>query len=130
MDSKAIDSAVKATDITRILKNETQTGDRENKTEEYGGKEIELKRNYDAVSKNGDTLEISEDGKKLSEHPCKGSLSPQTKKVFSDSEKKISDNILTEYSEAKLKQLYINKEISKQQYERIIKKRKLHLHLP
>lgn len=52
------------------------------------------------------------------EHP---SLSG--KKVISDSVKKISDHILTGYSEAKLKQLYANREITKQQYDRIMKKK-------
>lgn len=49
-------------------------------------------------SKNGDTLELSEAGKK------------------------ISDSVLMGYSEAKLKQLYNNRKISKQQYERIMKR--------
>ena len=53
---------------------------------------------YDAVSKNGDTLQLSSTGKKLSAVALAG------------------------YPEAKLKQLYNSKEITKQQYDSIIKK--------
>ena len=50
------------------------------------------------MSKNGDTLELSAVGKK------------------------ISDSVLMGYSKVKLKQLYSNQKISKQQYDRIIKR--------
>lgn len=46
------------------------------------------------------------------------------KKVFSDTGKKISDNVLMSYSKAKLRQLYANKEITKQSYDRIMSRKK------
>lgn len=124
-ESKTLDSVLKPTNITRNTVNEMSAGDRKKKTEEgYGRKEIELKRNFDAISKNGDTLELSEDGKKLGKHPDEENPSLSGKKIISDSGKKISDSILAGCSEAKLKQLYANKEITKQQYDRFIKKKK------
>lgn len=100
MESKVLSSVLRTTEVTRNQTDEMPAGDRKKKTEEgYGNKEVALKRNYDAISKNGDTLELSEKGKKM------------------------SDNILIGCSEAKLKQLYANKEITKQQYDRIIKKK-------
>lgn len=64
MENKTLDSVLIPTNVTGNPVNEMSAGDRKKKTEEgYGSKEIELKRNYDAVSKNGDTLELSEDGK-------------------------------------------------------------------
>lgn len=129
MESKALDSILRTTEVTRNPADEMSMEDRKKKTEEgyekYENKEVELKRNYDAVSKNGDTLELSEEGKKLGEHSDMDNPSLPAKKVISDSGKKISDTILTGYSEAKLKQLYVNKEITKQQYDRIINKKKI-----
>lgn len=125
MENKTLDSVLIPTNVTGNPVNEMSEGDRKKKTEEgYGGKEIELKKNYDAISKNGDTLELSEDGKKLGKHTDMENPSISGKKVFSDSGKKISDSILAGCSEAKLKQLYANKEITKQQYDRFIKKKK------
>lgn len=126
MESKILDSVLKTKEVTRNPADEISAGDRKKKTEEgYEGKEVELKRNYNAISKNGDTLELSKEGKELGEHPDMGKSTFSTKKVISDSGKKISDNILTSYSEVKLKQLYANKEITKQQYDRIIKMKKI-----
>ena len=51
-------------------------------------------KKYDQISKDGDTLELSKP--------------------------KISDAMLSGYSEAKLKQLFNNKEISRQQYDKAI----------
>lgn len=47
--------------------------------------EVMLKRTYEAVTKYGDTLEISESGKKMGEHPGKNDLSIPDKKIISDS---------------------------------------------
>lgn len=125
MESKTIDSVLRTTEVTKNPADEVSAGGRKKKTEEeYGNKEVELKKNYDAVSKNGDTLELSEAGKKMKEHSDMDNPSLSANKVISDSSKKISDNILSGYSEAKLKQLYANNEITKQQYDRIIKKKK------
>ncbi|MCR5510995.1 MAG: hypothetical protein K6F54_08620 [Lachnospiraceae bacterium] len=64
---------------------------KEQKDKEGGGRMVR----YDQISKDGDTLELS---------------SP-----------KISDALLRGYSDVKLKQLYNNKEISKQQYDKAVK---------
>lgn len=126
MESKALDSVLGAGGIRRETVDEMQTGDRKKGTEEgYGTKEVELKKDYDAVSKNGDTLELSEEGKRRGEHTDMEHPSLSGKKVISDSGKKISDHILTGYSEAKLKQLYANREITKQQYDRIMKRKNM-----
>lgn len=125
MESKALDSISRTTEITRNPADEMTAVDGKKKTEEgYGNKELDLKKNYDAISKNGDTLELSEEGKKMGEHSDKGDSSIPAKKIFSDSGKKIPDSMLASCSEAKLKQLYANKEITKQQYDRMIKKKK------
>lgn len=98
MESKTVDLGLKETDVRRNTVSEMPAGDRRKKVEEaYGSKEAGLKKCYDAVSKNGDTLELSTSGKKL------------------------SDSMLAGCSEAKLKQLYTDKEITKQQYDRIMK---------
>ena len=52
-------------------------------------------REFDQISKDGDTLELSK--------------------------QKISDAMLSGYSEARLKQLFQNKEISRQQYDKAMK---------
>lgn len=57
-------------------------------------KSTESIKKYDQISKDGDTLELSKP--------------------------KISDAMLSGYSEAKLKQLFNNKEISRQQYDKAI----------
>lgn len=120
MESKALNSIMRTTEVTRNPVDEMSTEQSKKMTEErYENKEVELKRNYDTISKNGDTLELSEEGKNMGEHPDKN------KKIISDSGKTLSDSVLTSYSEAKLKQLYADKEITKQQYDRIIKKKKV-----
>lgn len=124
MESKAVDSVLGTTEVGRNRADKMPADDREQKTGEgYGNKKVELKRKYEAVSKNGDTLELSEEGKKSREHMGMADASLPAKKIISDSGKKISDSILNGYSEAKLKQLYANKEITKQQYDRIMKKK-------
>lgn len=117
MESKPLDSVLKTT-VTGNQVNEMPAGDSRKKTEDgYERKEAGLKRDYDAISKNGDTLELSEKGKKLGRYMDKDG------EAFSG--KKIADNILAGCSGAKLKQLYANKEITRQQYERIIKMKKV-----
>lgn len=124
MESKILDSVIK-TDVKENQINEMRRGEKIKKTEdEYGRKEVNLIRDYDAVSKNGDTLELSENGKKMAGQQDTEEVSHFGKKVISDTGKKISENILAGFSEAKLKQLYANKEITRQQYERIMKRKK------
>lgn len=126
MESKALDSVTRTAEVMRNPADEMTAGDWKKKMEEKSGnKEAELGKNYDAVSKNGDTLELSEEGKKLGEHSDEGNSSVSVKKVFSDSAKKISDTMLASCSETRLKQLYANKEITKQQYDRMIKRKKV-----
>lgn len=126
METKALDSITRTTEVMRNPADEVTAGGKMQKAEEKSGsKEVELKKNYDAVSKNGDTLELSEEGKKMGEHPDKVNPSTSVKMIISDSGKKISDSILAGCSDAKLKQLYANKEITKQQYDRIMKKKKV-----
>lgn len=125
MESKALDSAIK-TDVKGNQANQMVKEEKIKKTEEgYAKKEIEPERNYEAVSKNGDTLELSEDGKKMAGHSAAEDLSQSEKKVISDTGKKVSENVLAGYSEAKLRQLYRNGEISRQQYERVMKRKKV-----
>lgn len=75
------------------------------------GEKLEVKnikgKRYDAVSKNGDTLELSDVGKAMEKDGGK-----------------ILDSTLSGYSESKLKQLYIQKTITKQQYDKAMEKRK------
>lgn len=89
---------------------------------EYAGAEVSLTRNYNAISKNGDTLELSEEGKSMAAHTDMEQPSLSSKSDITDSGKKIPDVTLAGYSKAKLKQLYASKKISKQQYERVLKK--------
>lgn len=125
MDSKIMDSGLRRTDIAEKPANEMVTAERKkDQGEEYRNKEIALKRKYDAVSKNGDTLELSEKGKKLGEYMRADHTVLSGEKAVLGSGKQIPESILSGYSEAKLRQLYANKEITKQQYERIMKKRK------
>ena len=64
-------------DIKKILQEKIQEGNAGKTNGKYGKKVIPLKGNYDAVSKNGDTLELSEKGKKLV-FSIKNSSSPPT----------------------------------------------------
>lgn len=61
-------------------------------------------RKYEAVSRDGDTLELS------------------GKKVIAETGGQISDAVLSGYSKSKLRQLYAEEQISRQQYERAMKK--------
>ena len=84
--------------------------------------EISLKKKYEAVSKNGDTLELSDTGKTIGKY-ADTNISSDFKKVISDSGKKISDSTLLGYSESKLRQLFAQKAITKQQYDKVIKQK-------
>lgn len=102
---------------------ETETDKtKENTKEEHNSEKVPLKKNYDAISKNGDTLELSEAGKALSINMNNTSISGENN--ANNSGKKLSDAALIGYPEAKLKQLYLNKVITKQQYQGILQKRK------
>lgn len=123
MESKALKSVLK-TDVTEKPVNDMQSEDRRKKLKEgYGIKEVGM-RKYGAISKNGDTLELSESGKELGRHPHVDVRSLSGKKIISDSGDKMPDNVLAGCSKARLKQLYANKEITRQQYEHIMKMKK------
>lgn len=92
---------------------------------EYVGMEISLKRNYNAISKNGDTLELSEAGKTLGVHTEMENLFPSGRNSLAGSVKKIPDVAFAGCSKSKLKQLYASKKITKLQYERMLKKIKI-----
>ena len=74
-----------------------------------------------AVSRNGDTLELSQAGSRLGDKGDAGS-SPG-KKVIAESNGQISEAVLSGYSRSKLRQLYADKQITRQQYERVLKKK-------
>lgn len=80
-------------------------------------------KNYRNISKNGDTLELSETGRKLGGQKQTVNASQSAKKVISESGGSIPDSSLASYSETKLRQMYSNKEITKQQYDRVMKRR-------
>lgn len=123
MGSKISESVFKA-DAKGNQVNETARGKTEKTENRYGRKEEVLTRNYDAVSKNGDTLELSENGRKMAGKPGAENMAPSGKRIISDTEKKISEKVLAGCSEAKIKQLYRNKKITRQQYERVMKMKK------
>lgn len=112
--------------ITENVGNPSKGIDSGKAKEQTGGKyasmEISLKRNYNAISKNGDTLELSEAGRSLGVHTDMENLPSSGRNSIAGSSKKISDVALAGYSKTQLKQLYANKKITKQQYERILKK--------
>jgi len=117
-----------AEDTDNVLKDQKPDNSKETVMEKQEGKEITgrenaLKRTYDAVSENGDTVEISEAGRSLQaqENTDGNQYSLSEKKATSD--KKLSDAALAGYSEKKLKRLYNSKEISKQQYERAMRRK-------
>lgn len=51
-----------------------------------GGEETALKKNYDTISKNGDTVELSENGRKLQENPDTDGRPCAEKKVIKDAD--------------------------------------------
>ena len=117
-----------AEDTDNVLKDQKSDNSKETVMEKQEGKEITgrenaLKRTYDAVSENGDTVEISEAGRSLQaqENTDGNQYSLSEKKATSD--KKLSDAALAGYFEKKLKRLYNSKGISKQQYERAMRRK-------
>lgn len=89
-------------------------------------REGKLKRKFDAMSKDGDTLELSDTGKII------GQRSEINKELINNLPKssnltggntKMSAVSLASCSEAKLKQLYAQKAITKQQYDKAMKQR-------
>lgn len=122
METRALDSALAKTAAANYTAEEKQPTEQTKKAEiAYKSAEVDLKKKYAAVSKNGDTLELSEAGKRLGVRE-KLDVSQFSGELVASS-KKIADTTLAGYSDAKLRQMYAGKKITKQQYERIIKKR-------
>ena len=92
----------------------------ENIKKGYGAAGKHDERKYKAVSKNGDTLELSEAGSRLGGKG--GADASPGKKVIVEAGGQISDAALSKYSKPKLRQLYASRQISRQQYERAMKK--------
>ena len=86
----------------------------------YGEAGKRIERKYTAVSKNGDTLELSEAGSRLGGKG--GADASPGKKVIAEASGQISDAALSKYSKSKLRKLYASRQISRQQYERAMKK--------
>ena len=86
----------------------------------YGAAGKHDERKYTAVSRNGDTLELSEAGSRLGGKG--GADGSPGKKVITEPGGQISDAALSKYSKSKLRQLYAGRQISRQQYERAMKK--------
>ena len=125
MENKITESFLRKTANAENLSKGADLGKVKKRTEgERSGMEISLKRNYNAISKNGDTLELSEAGRTLGVHTEAENMSPSDKSSMEGSGKKIADVALAGYSKTQLKQLYVSKKITKQHYERILKKQK------
>lgn len=123
MDNKITEHVLGKTVNTENLPKETDSGKVKEQTGgKYASMDISLKKNYNAISKNGDTVEISEAGRSLGVHTETEDLSISGRSSIKGSGQKIPDVALAGYSKAKLKQLYASKKITKQQYERILKK--------
>lgn len=86
----------------------------------YGAAGKHDERKYKAVSKNGDTLELSEAGSRLGGKG--GADASPGKKIIAEADGQISDEALSKYSKSKLRRLYAGRQISRQQYERAMKK--------
>ena len=70
MENKITESFLRKTANAENLSKGADLGKVKKRTEgERSGMEISLKRNYNAISKNGDTLELSEAGRTLGVHP-------------------------------------------------------------
>lgn len=125
MERKTLDSVIK-TEVRGNQVNEMPICEKPPKTREgHGAGETGPKKKYDAVSRNGDTLELSENGKKMAGHPGMGGSSLSGKKIISVAGKKLSETVLAGFSEAELKRLCANNEITRQQYVRIMKRKKM-----
>ncbi len=91
--------------ISKNIDNKVETTTNNNSEQNNDNKK------YTAVSKNGDTLELSGVGKK-------NSVTLKSINNTSSSTQEISDATLSTYSSVKLKQLYSQNEITKQQYDK------------
>lgn len=79
-------------------------------------------RHYTAVSKDGDTLEISEDTKTGNSKENKHGIAVNNS---AKNAVKVTDAALAKCSKSKLKQLLQNGQISKQQYDKALKKKQV-----
>lgn len=84
MGNKTLDSVMNRIDAMKNRGSQVTAAGKKKEMEEYRNSRTALRRNYDAVSKYGDTLEISEGGKKIGEHSNKEPVSLTAKKIISD----------------------------------------------
>ncbi|MCR4831491.1 MAG: hypothetical protein K5883_08590 [Pseudobutyrivibrio sp.] len=92
------------------------------------GDSLEMSDKYNFISKDGDTVELSETAESMndSEESDDGIIKPK-KKIISEGNMKlaktsISDATLAKMSKAKLQQLLAAGQISRQQYNKAVKK--------
>lgn len=104
-------------------KPEQQKAERQNKAEMADRPD----RSYDAVSSQGDTLELSEDGRKVSsetenlQENTAGAdgkvMAKSAEKYVSEAEDSVSTIDLSSYTETELKQMYLDGDITKTEYD-------------
>lgn len=98
IETKTLDSVLKGTDITANSAKEVATVEKkQSQSNEYVNKDITLEKKYDAISKNGDTLELSENGKKLGEHINMEHTSLSREKAIPSTGKQVPESILSGY---------------------------------
>lgn len=102
---------MKGTENMTTLKDWSMESAKKDVSHEYEKKDIASTGHYDKVSKDGDTLEISKNGGIM------------LKRESPSGEKQVSVAELISASEAKLKQLYSQKQITKQQYDKYMKQK-------
>lgn len=106
-------------------KPEQQKAERQNKAEMADRPD----KSYNAVSSQGDTLELSEDGRKMSsemqnlQENTAGAdgdgkvIAKSGEKYVSEAEDSVSTIDLSSYTETELKQMYLEGDITKAEYE-------------
>lgn len=108
---------MKINDVSRHDIQSLSTSTAAMKREEKTATEIETQnRNYSAVSKDGDTLEISETGKN-----DKNKVTV-TENTDVQNGSQMTDAALVKCSKVRLKQLFQKGKITKQQYEKAMRK--------
>lgn len=112
MATESTESGKKSADQQNVNQEKIEKG--------YGAAGKHDERKYRAVSKNGDTLELSEAGSRLGGK--EGADASPGKKVIAEASGQISDAALSKYSKSKLRKLYASRQISRQQYERAMKR--------
>lgn len=105
------DKTEEKTTIAETVKNEAKQTMEERRTRE-------LKEDYTAISKDGDTLQLSGEQKSNEDMPKRMTVSERKETTY---RLRLSDAAISKYSSGKLKQLLQRGQITKQQYEKAIK---------